>query len=386
MLIPQKLNDFAKAATKDKSATFTVNGVVLDYGAGIAMGDFFESPEQMAKASPKELNELAVLIKREQTGGKPVTTEEWQKATGGRYLKLAEKNEAHFAPPSAGLVTPSATGAVSPNHKSEWEKHHAAALDASKSGDKDKALMINAYGDHFLTDAFAAGHLVNKRDVMEQFESQLKLDAAGKEFTKESKKFFDDVAKDAFRGSVKTEFSKYETYETYKVEKGGKKYDTHIHPNISDENRFSALLQGIHKKKPDLLASAVAKGVHDKLNTIPGGLPVENAMGDSWLLSGDFTLNAKTKEIARNAVAQSQLNVISVYNLSGPLNTPTLFKRVWDYTPRPSTVGIKQLVEEVKKGTNVNSADLREAVVKLIQDNYKLIIDELVKLNELKKA
>ena len=86
--IPQKLNDFAKDVTKDKSATFTVNGVVLDYGVGIAMGDFFESPEQMAKASPDQLKELADLIKREQTGGKPVTTAEWQKATRGRYLKL----------------------------------------------------------------------------------------------------------------------------------------------------------------------------------------------------------------------------------------------------------------------------------------------------------
>src|SRR5205085_3458015 len=35
--VPQKLNDFAKAAIKDKAATFTVNGVVLDYGVGIAM-------------------------------------------------------------------------------------------------------------------------------------------------------------------------------------------------------------------------------------------------------------------------------------------------------------------------------------------------------------
>jgi len=375
--IPQKLNDFAKSAVKDKSATFTINGVVLDYGVGIAMGDLFESPEQMAKASPDEIRELAALIKREQTGGKPVTTEEWQKATRGRYLKLAEKNVAHFAPPSATLVAPSAAGAAGANHQSEWEKHHLAALDASRSGDKDKALMTNAFGDHFLTDAFAAGHLINKLDVMEQFKSQLKLDAKGEEFTKESQKFFNDVAKDAFTGSVKTEFSKYETVEFKGVV---------FRPNIDSESRFSALLQGIHKEEPDLLANAVAKGVHDKLNTMPGGLTVENAMGDSWQLSGDGTLNAKTKEIARKAVAQSQLNVISVYNLVGPLNTLSLFKKVWDYTPRPSGAGIKQVVDSVKQGTDINSADLKKAVVNLIRDNYLLIIDELVKRKKLKKA
>jgi hypothetical protein len=375
--IPQRLNDFAKAATKDKSATFTINGVTVDYGVGIAMGDLFESPEQMAKASPDEIRELAALIKREQTGGKAVTTEEWQKASRGRYLKLAEKNIAHFAPPNATLVTPSTAGAAGTNHKTEWEKHHQAALDASRAGDKDKALMTNAFGDHFLTDAFAAGHLINKLDVMEQFKSQLKLDAKGEEFIKESKKFFDDVAKDAFTGSVKTEFSQYETVEF----KGG-----FFRPNIDSDSRFSKLLQGVHKEEPDLLANAVAKGVHDKLNTMPGGLPVENAMGDSWQLSGDGTLNAKTQEVARKAVAQSQLNVISVYNLMGPLNTPSLFKKVWDYTPSPSAAGVKQLVDTVKPGTDIISAELKKAVVKLIQDNYLLIIAELVKRNKLKKA
>jgi LysM repeat protein len=377
--IPQKVNDFAKAATKDKSATFTVNGVVLDYGVGIAMADLFESPEQMAKVSPEELKELAALIKREQTGGKPVTTEEWQKATRGRYLKLAEKNVTHFAPPNAGFVTPSARGAASPNHKSEWEKHHKAALEAAVSGDKDKALMINAFGDHFLTDAFAAGHLINKLDVMEQFKSQLKLDVKGGEFTKESKQFFDDVAKDAFTGGVKTEFSMYETVEFKGVV---------FRPNIDSESRFSQLLQGIHKEEPDLLANAVAKGVHDQLNTLPGGLSVENAMGNSWQLSGDGTLNTKTMEIARKAVAQSQLNVMSYYKNFNLVSSdhPALYKKVWDYTPRPSPAGIKQLVDVVKKGTAVNSDDLKKAVVKLIRDNYKLIIEELVKRKKLKKA
>lgn len=375
--IPQKLNDLAKAATQDKSAKFAINGVVLEYGVGIAMGDLFESPEQMAKAPPEELKALAALIQREQSGGKPVSTEEWQKATGGRYLKLAEKNEAHFAPPNPSFVAASAAGAASANHKTEWEKHHEAALNASKSGDKDKALATNAFADHFLTDAFSAGHLINKRDVMEEFKSQLKLDAKGKEFIPASKAFFDDVAKSAFTGSVASEFSKYETYDSYALG---------WHPNINSVSRFSTLLQGIHKQEPDLLANSVAKGVHDKLNTIPGGLPVQNAKGDKWMLSGDGTLNNDTRKVAHQAVAQSQLNVISAYNFAGNLNLPDLFKKVWDYTPQPTTSGTTQLVDAVKKGTDIASPDLKAAVVKLITDNYLLIIAELVKRKKLKKA
>jgi Domain of unknown function (DUF4157)/LysM domain len=376
--IPQQLNDLAKAATKDKSATFTVNGVVLEYGVGIALGDLFESPEQMANASPKELKDLAALIKREQVTGKLVEHDEWEKASGGRYLKLAEKNVAHFAPQNATRVKPSAAGAAGPNHKSEWEKYHAAALAESVAGNKDKALMTNAFADHFLTDAFAAGHLINKPDVMEAFKSQLKLDAQGNEFTEDSKKFFDSVANDAFTGSVKTEFSKYETYEAYSMG---------WHPDIDSPSRFSSLLQGIHKEEPDLLANAVAKGVHDRLNKLPGGLPVENAKGDPpWKLSGDETLNNDTLKVVRKAVAQSQMNVISVYKMIGPLDTPSMFSRVWDYTPRPSVAGLKQLVEEVKKGSDIAEADLRKAVVTLIQRNYLLIIGELVARKKLKLA
>jgi hypothetical protein len=376
--IPRKLNDMARAAVVEKSATFTLNGVVLDYGVGVAMGDLFESPEQMAKAPPAELQQLATLIKRERAGGKPVSTEEWQAATRGRYLKLAEENVKHFAPQNAGLVKPSAMGKSSTNHKEAWEKHHEEALNASRAGDKDVALMTNSFADHFLTDAFAAGHLINKRDLMGSFKDQLKLDSKGEEFIEDSKEFFDAVATAAFTGGVATEFSKYEPFEPYTA--GWR-------PNINSASRFSALLQGIHKGRPDLLANAVAKGVHDTLNKFPGGIPVENARGDPpWTLSGDGTLNDETRNVARKAVAQSQLNVMSVLNLTGPVDTVALFKKVWDYTPRPSAAGMKQIVDEVKKGSDVKDAQLQKAVVDLIRANYMLIIDELLKLKKLRRA
>ncbi len=64
----------------------------------------------------------------------------------------------------------------------------------------------------------------------------------------------------------------------------------------------------------------------------------------------------------------------------------TRMKNVWDYTPKPSTTGATQMADTVKQGTDVVSADLKMAVVKLITDNYKLMIDELVKRKKLKKA
>ena len=166
--------------------------------------------------------------------------------------------------------------------------------------------------------------MFNKRDLMEQFKSQFKQTKGG-DFVPESKAFFNAIAKSAFVGDVATEFSKYETvtFEGYV-----------FRPNIDSDSRFSALLQAIHKEEPDLLSSAVAKGVHDRLDHRPGGLPVANDKGQKWKLSGDDTLNPETLAVARQAVAQSQKNVIGAYQVPGALDHPALYQSVWAYTPR----------------------------------------------------
>ena len=147
-------------------------------------------------------------------------------------LLHALHNESHFAPSNPALATVS--GKSTADNKSSWEKYHALAISESQAGHKDKALAINAFADHFLTDAFASGHLFNKRDVMETFNRQLPVDAKGK-FTPASVAFFDVVAARAFTGAVKTEFSNYETV-TYE---GG-----FFRPNINSDSRFSKTPSG----------------------------------------------------------------------------------------------------------------------------------------------
>jgi len=375
--IPQKLNEMARDAVKDPSVKVTINGVVLDYGVAIAIGgDLFGSADEMAKAPPDELKAIAALITEEKQTGKLISTERWQAATHGRYLGLAAKNEPHFAPSNPDFIPVS--GKSTGDHKQSWEDNHRKAVVASRAGDKDKALLQDAFADHFLTDAFSAGHLFNKRDVMEKFNNQLPTTGAGadREFTKNSEKFFDAIARKAFVGAVGAEFSKYETVERH----------WGIHPNIDSASRFSALLQGIHLEQPDLLESAVAKGIHDKLNSHAGGVMVENALGDKWPLSGDGTLNAQTLAVARRAVAQSQQNVIASFRMSGLPDYPALFKRVWDFTPRPTADGRKVVSGAITSGSDVNTNELQTAIVNLISANYLTIIAELVKLQKLRKA
>jgi hypothetical protein len=375
VLIPPVLNEAVKDALKAKELTFIVSGVTLDYGEGIAMGDLFEAPEQMLSAPDAKLKELSRLIQKDKSGpAGVVTTKEWNAATGGQYLELAQKNEAHFAPSNSAFVP--ASGSVGADHKSSWEKYHTLAIREAQAGNRDKALAINAFADHFLTDAFAAGHLFNRRDLMNFFNSRLTVNPKG-EFTADSVAFFDAVAAAAFVGPVQTEFSQHETVEY----KGG-----FFRPNINSVSRFSILLQEIHKREPSLLSGAVVKAVHDTLNREPGGVPVENNMGDKWDLSGDKTLNTDSKRVARTAVAQSQLNVLDSFKLIGPIDLPAEFKKVWDYVPHPTPAGEATVHKEVTSGTDPKSGSLINAVVALIKDNYKLIIDELVKRKVLKRA
>ena len=378
--IPPVMNDAVKDALKVKELSLVVNGVNLDYGEGIAMGDFYESPEQMMAAPVAELQKLSELIKKEKAGvaGVTVKDEDWDKATGGRYLKNAQKNESHFGPSNATFAPVS--GKSSADHKSEWEKNHEKALGRSQIGDKNDALTINAFADHFLTDAFAAGHLINKSDVMEKFEGNMPKTPSGKEFTAPSKAFFDAVAAGAFTGAVQTAFSKEKTVACFSIWGDNPEAPctdvTTVHAKINDTKTFSKLLQGIHMKEPSLFENVVAKGVHDNLNA--AGVPVENNKGDKWTLSGDKSLNAKTLEVGRKAVAQSQMNVLGVFKQTQTLNLPPLFKKVWDYVPHAAPgAGEKQVKDAVDSGTDPKSAGLSGAAVKLITDHFPLIITEL---------
>ena len=152
-------------------------------------------------------------------------------ATDERYAKLAQKNTAHYAPSNPKLVKIGTSG-FTVNHKTMWEKHYTDAIRFVSADKKNKALATNAFTDHFLTNAFVSGHLINKPDVMDEFTINLK---------KHGKSFFDNVAKNVFADKkISTFLSKYETV----------KWKGYVfHPNLNSASRFSKLLQGIHDKE-----------------------------------------------------------------------------------------------------------------------------------------
>ena len=233
---------------------------------------------------------------------------------------------------------------------------------------------MNAFADHFLTDAFAAGHLFNKDDAMAQFNARL---AGGGGF-------FNNVAKEVWADkAVAAYVSQYETVEYKGVV---------FRPNINSAGRFAALLKGVQKAEPEVLAGTVAKVIHDNLNALAKdpnqGVEVENRAGDKWKLSGDGSLNGDSLKVGQKAVAQSQKNVLDVLAMGRMPKVKELdamAKAVWDYAPAPTSSGLKTLKQHLALNDPANKQTVSE-VARLIRKNIRLIIGQLVARKKLKKA
>ena len=114
-----------------------------------------------------EVNEILDTIHKEREGQLANANASYEEITKkhrpdkkDHYLELAKRNSPHFTP----------------GNRKQWRKMHVEALELAKKGktqygsdpgrayddDFEHALFIDAAAGHFLTDAFAAGHLFDK--------------------------------------------------------------------------------------------------------------------------------------------------------------------------------------------------------------------------------
>ncbi len=346
-------------------------GVSVRYAQIVTMADLYESVDQMMAASAAELSGLKVLIERDTAhyrdgSATSVGNDEWERATGGRYLDLAERNYTHFAPDVLFNDAIAGAGTRHSNHREAWEAHHRLALTEARGGPADPpahAMIVNAFGDHFLTDAFAAGHLINKDAVANYFKHNF---LSGGDLTPPASAFFDRVAQRAFVGAVREKFSRLETTAAHYLV---------FHPNIDSPSRFATLLKEACKQQPDRVANMAIKAIHDHLNS--GGIEVVNDAGDGpWRLTGDGHLTAQTMAIMKRAVQAS------VDNVRDPAlrvaDDATCFGRVWRFTPKLTAASRPTVVALVQDLTNPASTRLSDAAADLITREVDQLIHVLV--------
>ena len=88
----------------------------------------------------------------------------WEDATGGMYAKEAQDNEKHFAP------SPGDGGA---NFRSNFINHYGRALMYGQGGNAEQARLALYTAEHYLQDAFSAGHQLAAKDVESAVQAQI---------------------------------------------------------------------------------------------------------------------------------------------------------------------------------------------------------------------
>lgn len=367
--------------------TFPINGVDFTYGQIVTMGDFYNTYNDLAHASAAELGRLKVLIQRDeahfkakilQTGSIPagVSNETWggPDGIGHRFIDLALLNNSHFSPPPAG--TPTSTA----NNKQSWETCHAAAIRSVRAGNNSNALQaaypMNAFGDHFLTDAFSAGHLMNKEIVMNRFLANV---LSGGTVTSAGDRMLERIAAGALAiPAVNTLLGRFEVNSGHWYMPNWDLNDTGVlYPEVF-YRVLKAVLEDTAHQGNLKIANLAAKAVHDHLNNYPGGVPVRNNRGDSWNLTGDGTLNIANVQKIQLAVKQSVENLSdAVTNPSTPV--ATYYQRVWDYVPNlahPATATI--LTDAINTFTNPASDQLVRKAITLVEEELPTLLNELL--------
>lgn len=359
-------------------------GVSFSYGQIVAMADFYESVDQMLAASPAELGRLKALIMRNtafyrdnrRDASDDVGHAEWDAATGGRYLKLADANYAHFSP--AAVLGMREVGREATN-RSRWEELHERAIREMQQlvlTHRDATpipvgpLTTNAFADHFLTDAFAAGHVVNKEVVIERFRANF---FSGGDLNAAARAFFEQVASRAYTGEVARRFSRLEP--SAPLCAAG--LCVPLHPNIRTAGMFAEVLSQAAAAEPVRFANLAVKIVHDKLNR--EGIEVVNDAGDpAWRLTGDGSLNPTSLAVMRRAVQQSVDDINDPAILASNLDTAPFLARVWRHVPRPTTSGVAQATRAIAAFTDPGNADLVAATADLISAQLDSLVAALV--------
>lgn len=376
-------------------------GVAFSYGQLIAMGDFYSDVDELKNAPASELSELKSRIvrntayyqkpraQRQENDPDDISHEEWNQITGKRYLVLADQNYAHFSPPELlGLSDPIST----PTNRSEWERIHERAIAEMKalvatnptaSAVPYGPLATNAFGDHFLTDAFASGHLVNKQVVIDRFR-RVFYQPNSNTPSKAGADFLARLAKAAWaKPEVKATFSRLQLAKR-DISKLGVKW------NIDSVGMFQELLTAIAEKAPDKVENLCVKTLHDHLNRV--GVEVTNANGDGpWTLHGDGYLDDTTRDVMRKAVQQSVDNILGPEILvsetdRGPLSLSThgpLLAKVWRLVPVPTAAGRSKAVKALDTYTDLSGQTLVDAAAELLKKQATLVGNELIDRGEL---
>ena len=237
--------------------------------------DYVPSLDALAKISPEDLAKGFELIeKMENHALSPDETKEFNRIFPD-YADIGLDNSDHFAPPSSGVAP---TG--SENFLGQIREHLGKAHDQASSGDLNGALATASWGGHYIADAFSAGHLVNKDEMMFHARALLMF-----------------TEKDVFSEAARTVVANGEE----QLSRWRRRSPTGLVP--IDAALLIKLYRLTNIFESRAITGAVTKYIHDRLSGDPGRPIVEvSSMGRTWLMGGDGTLDETSESICKDLI------------------------------------------------------------------------------------
>jgi hypothetical protein len=375
-----------------------VGGVELTSGEINALADLYGSPDDLWRADPLEVGRLVVLIRRQQADPGSVKESEWDDATGGRYTRLNLANAAHFGPSNPALIKPPGGAGSTTDNRSEFVRYYSEAIVDAQSAHQHlgipdeqrmrdwlaRSAIAAGFAEHYLMDAFSAGHLFNKDDFVATLRANLDaLEPSG------LSRLFGAVADGVLANPASHDLlAHYEPVEGIGV--GWFQW----RPNFDKGWAFKSLLEHLYDDRDGRQAvySALVKVVHDRLSTNDAGagqigVPVENDF-DSWVVSGDKTLatSPKTQHMIDLAIEKFR-SLIEPYRL-GPVEGGGYApgsEQVLAYFPRPTADGQRLISHMVTEVTDPRTG-MTAALVEVMSRELPSILDALVQRGKIRRA
>ena len=248
-----------------------------------------------------------------------MTTQRWDEATGGKYSKLSLDNSAHFGVSNPDLVPVS--GAAGRTNASTWEDGHRHALAIAaglEAGGMSQAGLTNAFVEHYLVDAFSAGHLFNKDDAMAL--GKANLDALPP----------DDLARLLKWVADPVFVRRQDVILQYEIRAAGRW-------RPFNQFFFRQFLQKAYDAAQPVVLNGLVKSAHDSLSA--QGVVVKNAAHDPWLMRGDEHLADPDQDLTRQycmeALEVGRANLKAAAAQGKDVNIDELVARVRGLFPVP---------------------------------------------------
>jgi hypothetical protein len=306
----------------------TIKGVYFTFGEISAAADFFSlkamlesGKDDLKKEDLQKLKNGLVEIENHPEYSKEKKDLVLSEATNGRIVDLATSELDHFAPskhsreevfarvltrikPPRSNLAYAATndpigGFVGTDNETSYKFYQNQGLnfmrEAAKPGlspeqieeKKNLAYICSAYADHFLADAFSAGHQFSKLDMEDEFKKIVNTHS-----------FYKALGDAAWKKTeIQNAFKTKTTAFSFSAFGGGP-------GDVTSGKEMAQFLEAVSEKRKDVFPNAAVMTLHNRLNR--KGVSVQNSFA-KWKTGGDGELakNPETRFHMQEAIKAS---------------------------------------------------------------------------------